>query len=343
MSLKQINNPELFQGNLKKKHYFEGWYFKHVTADGKQTVAFIPGVSIDGANSHCFVQVIISPNIKTFYFRYPIEAFTTTSQPFSVIIGESAFSMQGCIIALNDTSQKSPQGISFMGEIHYSDIMSINASPLMPNIMGFFAYIPNMECNHGVLSMNHKLNGNITLIDHLSQSNIPSQSNHQIIDFTGGKGYIEKDWGISFPSEYIWIQANHFEDDAHSFMCSIATIPFGLFSFRGLIANLHIEGVEYRFATYNRTKVKNLVIEPHRVSFELIKGNVILSCEAMLTETGVLKAPNKGEMQRTIKEGISGEVKLTLQREGHKTLTINSTCVSIEIVHLDSKMEGQHL
>ena len=40
MSLKRINNPELFQGSLDKKNYFEGWYFKHVTADGAHTIAF---------------------------------------------------------------------------------------------------------------------------------------------------------------------------------------------------------------------------------------------------------------------------------------------------------------
>jgi len=28
--IKRILNPAFFQGNLKKKHYFEGWYFKLV-------------------------------------------------------------------------------------------------------------------------------------------------------------------------------------------------------------------------------------------------------------------------------------------------------------------------
>ena len=32
------------------------------------------------------------------------------------------------------------------------------------------------------------------------------------ISFEGGKGYIEKDWGRSMPSDWIWIQSNHFED-----------------------------------------------------------------------------------------------------------------------------------
>ncbi|MEZ4893124.1 MAG: tocopherol cyclase family protein [Saprospiraceae bacterium] len=34
--------------------------------------------------------------------------------------------------------------------------------------------------------------------------------NGEELDFTGGKGYMEKDWGRSFPSAYFWMQTNHF-------------------------------------------------------------------------------------------------------------------------------------
>ncbi len=186
MSLKNIKNPALFQGNLQKKHYFEGWYFKQVTADGKQTVAFIPGISLEDTDSHCFVQVILSPNIQTYYFKYPLDRFSTTEEPFSVKVGESVFFMDGCHIALNDTVQSTPQGISMTGDLYFSNPSPIRSSVLAPNIMGFFAYIPNMECNHGVLSMNHQLKGHIEI------------GKQQRLDFNGGKGYIEKDWGTSF-------------------------------------------------------------------------------------------------------------------------------------------------
>lgn len=320
MLLKRIKKPEIFQGNLRKTRYFEGWYFKHVTSDGKRSVALIPGISIDDKDSHSFVQVIIAPEIKTYYFKYPLEAFRTTDEPFSVTVGDSVFSKEGCRIALDDSAQNPSQGISITGEMHYSEWTPIRTTPWMPNIMGFFAYIPNMECNHGVLSMNHFLKGHIDL------------SSENQIDFDGGKGYVEKDWGTSFPSEYIWIQANHFDDQQLSFMCSIATIPFGLFSFRGLIANLQIEGLEYRFATYNRAKVKNYIVESNRIAFDLVKDQVTLSCEALLNESGTLKAPERGQMNRTIKEGLDGALILTLKRKNCPPLILKSDCAGIEIV-----------
>ena len=319
MTYKHIKRPELFQGDLQKKHYFEGWYFKHVTADCANTIAFIPGISIDDTDSHSFVQVIVSPNIKTYYFKYPIESFRTTDDPFSVSVGDNVFSMEGCKIALHDDKT----GVSFTGETHFSEIKPIESSILMPNIMGYFAYIPNMECKHGVISMNHLVKGHVTF------------SEGDTLNFDGGKGYLEKDWGTSFPMDYIWIQANHFESATDSFMCSIANIPFGLFSFKGLIANLHFEGVEYRFATYNRSKFKNLKIDANFIQFDLVKGDITLTCEAKLTEAGALKAPEKGEMLRTIKEGLGGEVVLVLKRKGLPDRTLKSTCAGIEIVNPD--------
>ena len=39
---RRLYNPEIFQGNLRKKQYFEGWYFKQVTQDQAYTFSFIP-------------------------------------------------------------------------------------------------------------------------------------------------------------------------------------------------------------------------------------------------------------------------------------------------------------
>ena len=44
--LRKIRYPILFQGNLKKKNYFEGWYYKQVSKDEKEVISFIPGISL---------------------------------------------------------------------------------------------------------------------------------------------------------------------------------------------------------------------------------------------------------------------------------------------------------
>ena len=43
-ALRRFFDPILFQGDLRRRRYFEGWYFKQVAAGGGAVFAFIPGV-----------------------------------------------------------------------------------------------------------------------------------------------------------------------------------------------------------------------------------------------------------------------------------------------------------
>ena len=38
-------HPELYQGYWRRRRYFEGWYWKHVTADLSESWSFIPGIA----------------------------------------------------------------------------------------------------------------------------------------------------------------------------------------------------------------------------------------------------------------------------------------------------------
>ena len=61
--------PAAFQGSLKKKSYFEGWYIKSTNPQTGKTLALIPGVSL-GEDSHGFIQIIDSSEHKTGYIRF---------------------------------------------------------------------------------------------------------------------------------------------------------------------------------------------------------------------------------------------------------------------------------
>ncbi|MBN2299868.1 MAG: hypothetical protein JXC31_01645, partial [Acholeplasmataceae bacterium] len=169
----------------------------------------------------------------------------------------------------------------------------------IPNIMGIFGYLNFMECYHGIVSMNHQLNG----ILNTNQSNI---------DFFNGKGYIEKDWGKSFPKSYVWLQSNHFKDPNTSFLFSYADIPFLGFHFKGLIMNFIYQNKEYRFATYNNAKVKKETIEDGHVYYEIKKGKYLLEIHAKSSVQVELASPKNGLMVDKIKEGLSGNITIKL-------------------------------
>lgn len=300
MSLQRIISPIIFQGNHMPHHYFEGWYYKQVSKDGRTAVSLIPGVSLAKGDAHCFVQYIYADldktgreTIQTGYLGYSFDKFITIDHPFTVRVADNVFSQSKITLKLKD------QNISIEGTLELDSFSVIKKNVIMPNIMGFFAYFPKMECYHGVISMSHMLHGTLKI-------------NGKEIDFNGGKGYIEKDWGTSFPKKYIWVQCNNFKHVDASVSCSAADIPFLKTSFRGFICCLMIDGAEYRFATYNRSKFEVECLTDRELLLRFENGKSILRMRAKIKDAGDLVAPLQGRMQKIIKEGLFGEVEITL-------------------------------
>lgn len=306
MFLKNIKEPIVYQGRKKSRNYFEGWYFKHVSADLKETVSVIPGIAKDTHDPHAFIQTIINvnglePRLETHYHRFPAEDFRAYDKPFGLRIGRNTFCCNGMELDLQDDKY------SLEGKIQYSEFDQIKISPLFPNSMGYFAYLPFMECYHGIVSMSHSLAGYLTL-------------NSERFDFTGGKGYIEKDWGTSFPQGYVWVQSNHFGDSDASIMCSIADVPFLGVPFRGFICILTFGGREYRFASYNLSTIVKMDCKAGRFAVVLAKDGLQLAIRAKTAESGLLKAPKGGRMNAAIKEGLSGTVDVRLINSAGQTV-----------------------
>lgn len=299
--LTKVQKPILFQGNLNKKNYFEGWYYKQVSADQSISLSFIPGVSINEGDKHSFIQYILveadengQKITHTGYVRYSIEEFSFQNDPFSVRVGDSTFTETEVTINLSDDS------FHFTGSFNVGTLFPIHTTLLQPNIMGIFGYIPKMECYHGVISMKHSLNGYLMI-------------NERKVDFTNGRGYIEKDWGTSFPKKYIWLHSNHFKNSSSSLFFSVAHIPFHFTEFEGFICNFVTENKEYRFATYNRSKCRILEITDDTVHMQLENKHAHLEIKAKILGQGELIAPVLGTMEKTIKEGISGVLSIRLE------------------------------
>ena len=290
---RRLYNPEVFQGNLRKKHYFEGWYFKQVTQDQSYTFSFIPGVSLVENDPHAFIQIMNGYTGKTDYIRYPLDEFRWDKRRLFLKVGSSIFTGSG--IMLNIESER----IKLTGQIDFNNIINYPKSILSPGIMGWYSFIPFMECNHGIVSVNHDLYGEISI-------------NKNVIDFKDGKGYIEKDWGVSFPEAWIWIQSNHFKEHDTSFSFSIAKIPWMGRFFIGFIAFLYLNKKFYLFSTYNKSIVSEINHNKDIIEITVRNSRNILKIRVIKNSFGDLRAPVSGEMSRRIKESIDSEVHLQL-------------------------------
>ena len=285
--------PELFQGNLRKKNYFEGWYFKHVTSDLNHVHSFIPGISLNPREPHSFIQVINGITGETDYVSYPLERFSWDKNSLCLKIGDSVFTDK--YVDLNIKNEN----LHVTGHVDYRNMIRYKSSLLSPGIMGWYSFVPYMECKHGIVSVNHDLNGRISI-------------GGNSIDFSDGKGYIEKDWGTSFPEAWIWIQSNNFSSHNTSFSFSVAKIPWLGKFFMGFISFLYLENRFILFSTYNKSVISDLHHDKESVSLTMKNKTCILKVKVVKNIFGELRAPEAGDMSRHIKESIDSTVELTL-------------------------------
>lgn len=310
--LKKLGNTAIFQGNKKKKNYFEGWYFKMVANDGSSVISVIPGISIssDGREKHAFIQIINGITAQTSYYSYPIEEFSFSKKEFALKIADSYFSKDSIILDLKDYHSIIYGKISLFNRVEYKSGGLLNIG-----IMGFYRFVPFMECYHGVVSLTHSLNGKIMI-------------NDEVHDFKGGRGYIEKDWGSSMPSAWIWIQSNHINNSNSSFMLSIANIPWIKKSFTGFLGFFYHNNQIHHFASYRPTKLHLEIADSHQLKINIENKNNTFIIHAMSTNTGMLKAPVKGAMDRRISESIDAILKITMMDKKGNIIFMDSTNIA---------------
>ena len=288
--IQAIFNPERFQGWSRKRSYFEGWYFKVVNDDETKAFAFIPGIAMDNQGiSHAFIQVLDGKKQTAQYHKFASKAFIPSFDIFKIAIDGNHFSRNS--IELNLPELK--------GKLQFSDIVRWPNRWYSPGIMGPYTFVPFMECYHGIVSMDHKLQGYLEI-------------NGEIVDFKNGRGYTEKDWGQSFPSAYIWLQSNHFSKSGISIKASVAKIPFLGHSFVGFIAGIWLGDRLIRFTTYNQSVLRKSAIDVEKVELVMENKNYRLEILVKRESTTTLASPILGIMDGRIEESMNSLIEVDL-------------------------------
>ncbi|MDN5338808.1 MAG: tocopherol cyclase [Thermotogaceae bacterium] len=283
-----IYHPENYHGK-NKKNFFEGWYFKNSDSQQKYVFAVIPGVSI-GDDSHSFIQIIDNDGFSK-YYRFDFDDFKSSNNPFSVSIRNNYFSLKKIVLDLEDIS----------AELFFENIKPWPVTLFKPGAMGPYGFLNFLECYHGILSFNHTVKGTVVV-------------RGKEKDFKKGKGYIEKDWGRSFPKSWIWSASNDFENSDASFTVSIANVPFGRSYFVGFILGLYLNGKIYQFTTYNGAKIHELYIENNKISFKASRKKYHLEVEIIKGKGNILLAPKNGNMVGRINESLDSEIRIIFRK-----------------------------
>jgi len=221
-----------------------------------------------------------------------------------------------------DANIFSDQGIhlqlpNLKGSLQFSHQVPWPRSISRPGVMGWYSFMPFMQCYHGLVSMDHNLRGSLELGDTL-------------LDMDSGKGYIEKDWGSSFPRSWIWTQCNHYQGQKLSVMASVAHIPWRNSFFIGFLALIWTGQKLKIFTTYTDAQMKaEIGVETVTLAFQDRREK--LEIRAIQAPGAVLKSPIDGEMKGKVNESMQAIHEVTYRRADGTRLIAQGTSAGLEV------------
>ena len=334
-SLVNVWRPWQFQGAGRRRGYFEGYYLKVVDPVHGLALAVIPGVSYDAAgHGEAFVQVLDGVAATARYHGFAAADFAWGDAArtgatrrggdhvgaqgktrFALRVGESRFRESGMSLRLPD----------LRAELRFGSLTPWPTTPLSPGAMGPFAFVPAMECRHGIVSLHHAVTGELTDGEAPATTLSPR-----------AVGYVEKDWGRSFPRSWTWLQTNHLDGESEPCCLTVSAgrVPWLTGAFEGHIAGLLWRGRLLRFATYNGSRLRR---ERHagRTVLRLRRGRYRLDVDVRHAPTASLASPTGGTMLGRVNESLTATADVRLRENGRDILATGARWVGFEVKDAD--------
>lgn len=263
-----------------KYPYFEGWYIKGM---GKEfNFSIIIGIQYQKQKTFAFIQFMDTLHQSSIYEIYEEPDLHIQSNPFILKLNETILTEDHVHLCMNEV----------LADVTFEAKTPLTANRYMPTIMGPFAYLP-MQCYHAVISLHHELSAALTI----------QNQTYEI----KGIGYMEKDRGSSFPSQYLWFQANHPVHHTGIFL-SIASIPLKPITFTGIIAVIYIGEQQYRIASYLGAHIQQMEItqkETLHADITIRQRQLCLQLHLIQKDICALHAPYEGGMHIKIQESLN--------------------------------------
>lgn len=280
-----------YQGKVKKNG-FEGWYTRFTDPIKGINMAIIMALTTFEEDPHAFIQVFDGIKKTNTYIRYLLEDFEVSDD--FIRIGPSTLSKDALYLETENLTIK----------------LSLEQRKDNPykSAMGFLEKMP-LETFQEVVTMVSDFQGTIS-------------SKNETLKISG-RSYMEKTYGVKFPKEWFWLQANHFREPSLSFSLSGGHVPTLKFRPFGFFILLYLNEKTYRFATYNFASVKRNV-KDGIYEFTIKKGKYTVLLTVTNHEPTELVGPkDKGEMTLPVYESISASVTLVFKEK--ETVLIRDT------------------
>lgn len=296
---RQMSNPDLYHGRLPWNK-FEGWYFKVCSEEA--AFAFIPGIfhGDPGMQPHSFLQILDGASVAYDYITFPAGSFKAADKKLELDVAGNSFSLSE--IKLDTDSSLG----HVKAELKLDNIRKWDHSGKSQRSMGFYNFLPFMECYSQVCAMDADVSGYVGI-------------GGRTYEFEHGKGYIEKNWGKQFPLSWLWVQCNCFERSNASLSASVGHIPFILGSFNGFLIGLQTGEGFYSFTSMNGSSLEiRQEARDKAIAVENAGHRLEIATKTSEDAFVLCKAPKDGQMIPLVKETLTAAVavRLTDRRTG---------------------------
>jgi hypothetical protein len=281
---KVLNRAPVFRKKDSSQPYFEGYYFKFIN-NQKEIVILIAGISISATEKFSFIQIASNYDKEVSLHKFPLKDLESSENSFFFKIGNNAFGPDKITINIHEIT----------AEIHLKNSIQWSRSILNPNIMGILSYVPKVECKHDVITINTEVSGYINLVKHN-------------INFDNGDGYIEKNWGYSFPKKYMWLHANQFQNKAISLQFATAK-PKWIFIRPKVHIGYVMSGKPIHFGTH-KLSIFRVRSDSNSISITIKTIKHIITINVKNRAPVNLIGPEKGQLKNEIAEYLNSEIEL---------------------------------
>lgn len=284
--------PSSLRGDFDRDKYFEGWFQKIYSVEHQSSFVIIYGYATRNANdSFGFIQLRI-PEHQPLLMYFPKEEVICDPVQHHVRIGEHLLTTEDISINTDEI------GIN---------LKLIDNQPIrtFKNSMGYSYVIPNLPCYHAVLNKSHLVSGEV-------------RNRNASYSFDSEMGYLEKNWGTSFPENYVWLHALDPKDPGVSLLFSQAEIKW-----LGRTFVKHVGHFQYEGNTIDLRQLWNSVISIVRLSSEkhlirILSKSIQIEISINLAHHVLFKGPNDGNLTRDIIHHTDALIDFTVK---HKSAT----------------------
>jgi tocopherol cyclase len=287
-------NPSSLQGGFDRDKYFEGWFQKVYSAEHKLSFIIIYGYATRHSHdTFGFIQVHI-PHQEPVLMHFPKDEVFCDPAQHLVRMGKHTLSAKE--IAINTEEM----GINL-------SMMDNEPIRTFKNSMGYSYVIPNLPCYHSVLNKAHAVSGEIRNIQ-------------KSYSFVNEIGYLEKNWGTSFPEKYLWLHAVDPKDPEVSLLFSQAEIVWLGRKFTRHVGHLHYDGKVLDLRKLKKCVVSISNISSHNQLIRISSTSIQLELLIALDQKILFKGPQDGVLSRDILHHTDARMDVSLTHGSHTRL-----------------------